>query len=583
MIIKKQNFFPKKITLSVLWFISLIFCQPVAYGQDFTIQDFSARIIVNTDSSFTVKETITAEFHQRRHGIYREIPFVFTDSLGREIRTPTEVLSVRDGTGKKITHRIIRNGNMVNIRIGDPDEFVSGRQVYEIFYKVENAILFLDSHDEIYWNLTGNNWKTEIRKAGGTISLSGKNSESLVSACYTGKIGATETNCTYGASVNFIEFRTNRSLSPGEGLTVAFGWDKGIVNPPNSFKRFLWYINLNQNWVYFIPVSILVLMVILWSSKGRDPRVRESVTVMYGPPKYNNKPLCPAEVGTLMDENLDSRDITATIVSLAVKGYIKIEDRKEKSFIFDSKDYYLSREKEPDGQLSEFEKKLMSHLFGGKSGIMVSDLKNRFYTHLGSLRDAIYSELTKKKFFSLSPDKVRQFYMWAALATGFTVTFLLNVVFSDSIGDTRPLLAGALSGLSVFAFARFMPAKTRSGASAYMNILGFEEFLTRAEKDQLIRMKDENLFSKFLPYALALNVADNWAKAFEGIYQQQPDWYLSSAGIRTFSPYTFNRSFSSALSNISTAMYSAPRGSGSGGSSGGSSGGGFGGGGGGSW
>ncbi len=121
-----------------------------------------------------------------------------------------------------------------------------------------------------------------------------------------------------------------------------------------------------------------------------------------------------------------------------------------------------------------------------------------------------------------------------------------------------------------------------------MDILGFREFMSRAERDRLERMKDKDLFSKFLPYAIALDIVDNWAKAFEGIYQEPPDWFTSPAGFRTFHPYTFSRSISAATSSLGSAMFSAPRGSGiSGGgggfSGGGSSGGGFGGGGGGSW
>ena len=120
-----------------------------------------------------------------------------------------------------------------------------------------------------------------------------------------------------------------------------------------------------------------------------------------------------------------------------------------------------------------------------------------------------------------------------------------------------------------------------------MDILGLREFMTRAEKDRLERMGDAHLFSKLLPYAVALDVTDNWAKAFEGIYQQPPEWYVSPVGIRTFNPYAFSHSFQSVTSNLSSAMFSAPRGSGASsggfGGGGGSSGGGFGGGGGGSW
>jgi uncharacterized membrane protein len=121
-----------------------------------------------------------------------------------------------------------------------------------------------------------------------------------------------------------------------------------------------------------------------------------------------------------------------------------------------------------------------------------------------------------------------------------------------------------------------------------MDILGFQEFMNRAEKDRLERMGDKDLFSKFLPYAIALDVADHWAKAFEGIYQDPPSWYVSPVGFRTFSPYAFAHSLNSVASNLSSAMFSAPRGSSGGGGGGGfggggSSGGGFGGGGGGSW
>jgi uncharacterized membrane protein len=132
-----------------------------------------------------------------------------------------------------------------------------------------------------------------------------------------------------------------------------------------------------------------------------------------------------------------------------------------------------------------------------------------------------------------------------------------------------------------------MPAKTKAGALAYMAILGFQEFMNRAEKDRLERMGDKDLFSKFLPYAIALDVADNWAEAFEGIYQEPPNWYISPGGFRTFHPVVFTRSMNTVTSSLGTAMFSAPRGSGGGGGGGfgggGFSGGGFGGGGGGSW
>ncbi len=221
-------------------------------------------------------------------------------------------------------------------------------------------------------------------------------------------------------------------------------------------------------------------------------------------------------------------------------------------------------------------------------------MKNKFYTNIESLKTTLYSDLVEKKYFLRSPEKVRTYYMVAAAVVAAVAIpaaiFLTRALFAagsfTSVTSFKCALAGLLAGLPVFAFARVMPAKTRAGASVYMDILGFQEFMNRAEKDRLERMGDKDLFSRFLPYAIALNVADNWSKAFEGIYQNPPDWYVSPGGFRTFSPHTFSHSMNSMTSSLGSAMFSSPRGSGiSGGGSGGGgfSGGGFGGGGGGSW
>jgi uncharacterized membrane protein YgcG len=572
-------------------FFSLALLSPSAAASrdDFTITDFSSTIIIKRDSSFTVKESLSVDFERPRHGIYRDIPFRYADEFGGTILTPIEVLSVTDGAGNELKSKIRRIDNTMRIRIGDPDTFVSGLQTYDILYTVRNALSFFKDHDELYWNATGNNWNVPILRATCSVALSEPGKDVKYSySCYTGRIGSTESDCKYITENNAIEFSTKKTLAAREGLTVAVGWDKGLVTPPSAFRRFLWRLDLERNWVFVLPVISLFVMLQLWYTRGRDPRVREAVAPMYGPPKFGDAPLSPAEVGTLIDERLDSRDITAGIVGLAVKGYIRIEETKQDGIIFDSKDYYLARVKEADNNLSVFEKELMADLFGSLQGTMISDLKNTFYVHIESLKNTAYSELTRKKYFAVSPEKVRQVYAAAGFIAMIGIGLLIGFFFGDAVGIGRTALISVLCGIPVFGIARFMPAKTRQGSSAYMDARGFQEFLNRAEKDRLVRMKDDNLFSKFYPYALALDVADNWAKAFEGIYQEAPQWYVGTSGFGTFSPVSFNRAMGPAMSAVSTAIYSAPRGSGiSGGGGfsggGGSSGGGFGGGGGGSW
>ena len=556
------------------------------FAQFFTIEKFHSDITIQPDASFTVTERVDVNFSQPRHGIYRDIPVRYRDDLGHTIKTPTHVLSVTDESGKKRKAKTSKKGNIVNIRIGDANRYVQGRQVYIITYRVENAVLFFSDHDELYWNVTGNDWKAPIEVASAHVKLAvPTQSKHLWAAAYTGPFGSKGSAADYETHTNEVAFVTKNPLNIGEGLTIAFGWDKGLTAVPSAWKKFLWAIDVTENWIFLFPPLALASMFFLWRRRGRDPRVRDSMTVMYEPPTFQNRSLTPAEVGTLMDEKFDPRDITSTIVGLGVKGYLRIEETKKEGLLFDSTDYYLKKLKDPDAQLGPFEKELMTSLFPAQfPGVYVSNLKNRFYTNLGTLKGILYGELIRKKYFLTNPEKVRGTYVMGGLVMMVFGAFAFAFLVPASIG--KGVMASILMGLPVFFFAKFMPAKTKTGASVYMDILGFREFMIRAEKDHLERMGDSHLFSKFLPYAMALDVTDNWAKAFQGIYQQPPEWYVSPLGIRTFDPYTFSHSIQSVTSTLSSAMFSSPRGSGgSGGGSGGggSSGGGFGGGGGGSW
>ncbi len=588
-------------------FVLTVFISP-AFAQYFTINSFHSDITINKDSSFIVRETINVEFHMPRHGIYREIPFRYESELGKTIKTPIKVLSVTNDAWQDWEYIARKEGNVVAIRIGSPHKYVGGYQTFVITYKVENAVLFFDDHDELYWNVTGNYWESPIMGASTEVALAVENisGEDFPWVCYTGIPGSTASECTFEKREKGGSFSITRGLSPGEGFTIALGWKKGLVVPPSGWRKFLWKLEVvKDNWVFFVPLVSLITMITLWSTVGRDPRVRRSVVVMYGPPEYKDKPLTPSEVGALVDERLHPRDISAGIVGLAVKGYLNIKEVEEKGWVFKSTDYEFTKIKDPDSDLNIFERELMQGIFTGtKLSVRSSDLQNEFYTNIKSLKETLYWELLKKGFFLRSPEAVRRFYLIA----GAVVMGLCAVVLGFiSYPPTKGIIAGILSGIPLIGFAQIMPAKTRAGALAYAHVLGFMEFLMRAEKDRLEKMGDKDLFSKFLPYAIALDVVDKWARAFEGIYQEPPEWYIPHGvriGVPTterpfaFSPRSFSQSIEGFSSSLSSTMFSAPRGSGLGGGfggggggggwgggfgGGGSSGGGFGGGGGRSW
>jgi len=557
-----------------------------ARAEHFTVRSFRAAIEVRRDASLRVVETIEAEFDRPRHGIFRDIPFRYTDELGGRTLTPIRVVAVTDSGGKAWKYRVDRAGGFVRVRIGDPDRFVHGRQVYAITYEVENGILFFPDHDELYWNVTGNAWPVPIDAVEAAVTVPERDGPlDLRTACYTGIRGSRERACRATGVRGGAVYVANRPFRPREGLTIVLGWNKGIIRTPSAWKAALFRLNLPQNWVFVLPLLTLGYMTTLWFRKGRDPVTGDPLVVAYEPPEEAGRALLPAEIGALIDEKLDPRDITASVVDLAVKGYLAIEETKSPGLIFRKTDFTLRRLREPDDSLPPFERLLLERIFQGRgTEVAASELRLSFYRCLDELRDAAFEGLTKMKCFAARPSAVKTRYLRAG------ALLLLGAVPAAAVGqkllgDPAPLapVAVGLCGIVVLAFAVIMPVKTVRGVKALERTRGFEEFLMRAEKDRLERMNDPRLFEKYLPYAIALGISDRWAKAFEGIYQEPPAWYASEGGISRFRPASFHHSLDTALSSLSGAMYSAPRSSGSGFSGGGSSGGGGGGGGGGSW
>jgi len=279
------------------------------------------------------------------------------------------------------------------------------------------------------------------------------------------------------------------------------------------------------------------------------------------------------------------RDITATIVDLAVRGYLEIEEKTEKVLgIFDSTEFGFRRLRTGnEGELNDYEQQLMSALFTRGIGnyVTTDDLKNDFYTSITRLKDRLFDLLVARRMYARRPDKV--IGKWIAIAGAIAV---LGGIFGavgviGALGIPMPtwLITVALTVIPIGVFGVFMPRRTTQGARTLEHILGFREFLNRVESDRFKRMiTGPEMFEQFLPYAMALGVEGRWAKAFENIYREPPDWYRGHHHGR-FHAVAFTNRMGSMSTAASSAMTSQPRSSGGSGFSGG--GGGFSGGGGG--
>jgi uncharacterized membrane protein len=328
---------------------------------------------------------------------------------------------------------------------------------------------------------------------------------------------------------------------------------------------------------------VFVGMLRLWRTRGRDPELAP-VAAQYEPPAQ----MTPAELGTLIDGKPDMRDITASIVDLAVRGYLHIaEIQNDHLFgLFSSKDYTftLKRTREQWKDLKKHEQDLLDALFAGSvTSVSLSDLKNKFYKHLPGLRDELYERLVRDGFYTGRPDRVRLLYTIGGIVLGLAIGFLSSwIMIGVGMQPFAGIAAGIASGVIVILFGWFMPSRTTRGTRELEKVLGFREFLSRVEGDRLQRVvRTPEMFEKYLPFAMALGVEDNWAKAFDGISAQSPSWYTGPGGVGSFRPSSFTHNLGAMSAAAATTMSSAPRSSGGSGFSGGSSGGGFGGGGGG--
>lgn len=572
-----------------------------------TITDFHADYVVHPDGSLGVIERIAVDFNGlERHGIYRTIPVVYKRQVSAEVplsagrvRFSLDVREVTDAAGNALPYEIsgIRNKE---IRIGDPDRTVSGRQTYVIDYALSGGLGFFEEFDELYWQVTGTDWPVPIEHASATVllpsdlALAFADSAPWQARCYAGGPESTsDAGCMAAyASPGAYRFETRAPLAPGEGLTLAAGWPKGLIPPPPALQRA--QDTLLKWGPLAIPLLVAALLIALWRRQGKEPPIG-SVAPQWRP----SEDLRPGTAGALADQRADMDDVIATILDLAVRGFVRIvEVPPEIPFGVDpgtlagkilggvagrKQDWELVRLKPAEESgLREFERLTLDGFFEGTTTRRLSDLKNEFYKRLPGIKDALYRDLVWRKLFARSPSKTRT--VWTVIGLIVLAAGVGLGILGLSFGYWLVLPAMVVSAGIVLFAARHMPAMTAAGARVRREVAGLEEYIRRAEKQEMefrdAPERTPELFSTLLPYAVALDVSDLWVRQFDGLLTEPPTWYAGS--MQGFSSGGFHQSLAGFQSAAASTLQSAPGGS-SGSGGGGSVGGGGGGGGGGSW
>ncbi len=467
------------------------------------------------------------------------------------------------------------------------------------YYRLARGLGFFDDHDELYWQVTGTEWPAPILKASATVTLAPvvdaviSDTTGWSAWCYAGWAeSSSNERCTAAfAGGGDYQFGSGR-LEPGEGLTMVAVFPKGVIAAPSATdilieKASFW-------WPAVLPFLGFFFMFGRWRSRGREPDPG-SIVPNWHPPEG----LPAGAAGTLVDQRAGMEDVVATLLDLAVRGYIRISEVPpdglvaalgEKSFAaralrslgLSKTDWELSRtDKLVPGDLVSYELRVLDGVFeDGAATRRMSDLHNEFYTHLPEIRKGMYEYVVAQRLFSKNPSSVRNGYIGLGI-----ILIVLGVPLG--VVTTNVVLGAALAlvGITVLIFGPFMPAKTLDGARRWREVKGLEEYIRRAEKAELESSqgpeRTTELFSTLLPYAVALDVSDIWVKQFADVLSAAPPtWYAGTPG--HFNVAGFSNGLTDFQSAATRTMGSSP-GSSSGSGGGGSVGGGGGGGGGGSW
>jgi uncharacterized protein (TIGR04222 family) len=570
------------------------------------IRSFTSDVEVAKDGTVTVTEEIVYDFGgNQRHGILRTIPVRFPyDEVrnGYDRVTPLDVVLVTADPGTPSGYVVEGGGDDRTIRIGSASSFVTGQRTYRITYRLRGAINHFDEHDELFLNITGNGWAVPIERAEATVR--GPAPATQV-ACFQGPVDSRLAcgSANDGETASTFE---STGLGPHEGLTVVVGFPVGAIAPtPRPILEQRWTpavgFAVRPNTV--VPTGVMAAAAVggfaLLARRGRDRRYVGSPTdVVFGPgaadapteaaPVREEEPvvefvppdgLRPGQVGTLVDEQANTIDVTATIIDLAVRGYLRITEIPAQGWL-GAPDWQLDSLR-PGNDLKRYENTLLTALFAQGPSVRLSALKYEFATHLKAVEEELYQDMMENGWYRNRPDHTRLAVGIVAvllIVAGVGLTILLAAASSFGLLGLPLVLFGLLM---VFG-ARVMPSRTARGYGTLRRVLGFKRFIDESEKERARFAEQQNLFSEYLPYAVVFGATEKWARAFAGLDGQLPrtDWYVSN---HLFTAALFTQAMGGFTTTTSGTISSVRASSGGSGFSGGSSGGGFGGGGGSSW
>lgn len=610
----------------------------------YTINNYDIIIKVKENNVLDITENINVNFNESRHGIYRTIPLFNTITRldGTTSKNKVQITNIK--VNEPYT-KSIQNGKL-NLQIGDPDRTITGPKTYSIHYDYNLGKDPSKDYDELYFNLIGNEWDTNINKVNFTINLP-KEFDSDNLGFSTGKFGSTSSNDVYyQVNGNTISGYTLKTLEQGEGLTIRLELEEGY------FKNAKLQVDWKESLIYIFPILFPILCYNLWKKYGKDDKVVK--TIEFNPPDGMNS----LDVGFYYKGIATNKDVISLLLYFANKGYLKISKTQVPKLFGTRESFTITKLKEYDGN-DWCEKTFLEGLFRKRrknqspyligiqtipsNKVTEEDLKDNFYITIRHILNDKKSKENQDKIFDSKSVRKKGSIMAAIVITFLMIIIPPFLTTYDFIGTFFPLFIAALAisiytyytakaleeknkklpsillmtlviiivlCISFFAFPnvllafdsitltgyligliciiimtifyRIIPKRTPYGIEILGKIKGFKEFIETAEKDKLETLVQDNPTYYYDILPYAYVL---------GVSNTWMKKFESMSyqppnwyeGSTDFHISDFDHFMFSATRTMTSALSSSMSSGSSGGSGGGSAGGGSGGGGGGSW
>ncbi|MCL5736301.1 MAG: DUF2207 domain-containing protein [Actinobacteria bacterium] len=484
-----------------------------AQVKSWNIDNMDVNLEVQQNGDVLVDERVTFAFEGNFHFVTRSIPTDNMDGMTDIQVTDANGQPLPEGDGPG-TWSVSKEGNRENITVNFDLTNTTGTWVFH--YRARSVVMFFDQGDELRWYVFDAETPVPINSVKATVKIPDSVPvDKMTQAVQSGTGVQTNVNSP-GPSTMVYEAT---GVPAYTNFWIVTGFPKGVVNFTWTARRVAAFIVPKVGFI--LPIIAFLVMLLLWRRRGRD-----DPSAVYA--KYVSEPpsdLSPGLVGALIDEKVDTKEVIATIVDLARRGYLDITDTKKRGVLAKQESTFTRLK--PLDDLKGFEKEVAESVFDGNhpDQVTTAQLKNHFYTHVDPICEMVYKETTQAGLFHGNPKKVRA--RWVGY--GFLVAVVLGAL-TAIMGLTHVpgwgwfLLGSIVAVIIVWAFAPRMPQRTVKGAQEQRKWEAFRNYLQDLTRFQDMGVAQE-AFEKYLPYAIAFGVEKRWVRRFEGLSVPPPVWY----------------------------------------------------------